>query len=146
MFNENNPQYLRFTNIKWEDPPPHAGSTEGRTELRINEHLTFTDIPPEAHNYTLNGLSPLDWIVKQYVVRQDYVDPDTNKIKTNRTGKPLENIDGIINDPNNLFTENYTIINLIEQVVQLSITTAELTDKLDEIEYWDGKPQTQDVL
>ena len=158
VFDPSNPEHYKFTNIKWEDPPPKLKSGQAttstntkscKTALRINHHLTLAGIPAEAHKYELNGLSPLDWIEKQYVVRQDYVDLQKSKIKTSRSGK-LYNANGqetkdrtqavgIINDPNFLFSEPDGIVKLIERVTQMSVETAELISKLEKETYDDGK-------
>lgn len=156
VFDPSNPEHYKFANIKWEDPPPKlksgqattSSNTESsKTALRINDQLILAGIPAEAHKYKLNGLSPLDWIEKQYVVRQDYVDPLKGKIKTSKSGKLYDangqetndrtQAAGIINDPNSLFSEPDGIVKLIERVTQMSIETAELISQL-EIETYDG--------
>ena len=51
------------------------------TELKYNGHITIKNIPPEAHEYIVNGRSPLGWIIDQYQVS---IDKDSG-IKTTRT-------------------------------------------------------------
>ena len=41
------------------------------TELKYNGHITIKNIPPEAHEYIVNGRSPLGWIIDQYQVSID---------------------------------------------------------------------------
>ena len=162
VFDPSNPEHYRFRNIKWEDPPPKSKKgqqltssnfSDYKTALRINRYLTLSGIPVEAHDYKLNGLSPLDWIVKQYVIRQDYVDPKTGKIKTSKSGDIYDakgnktedstQAAGIINDPNNLFAEPDGIVKLIEQATQLSIETSAIISQLSKEPYDDGKPVLQ---
>lgn len=164
VFDPSNPEHYRFRNIKWEDPPPKSKKGQQltssdfsgyKTALRINRHLTLSGIPAEAHDYKLNGLSPLDWIAKQYVIRQDYVDPKTGKIKTSKSGDIYDargnktedstQAAGIINDPNNLFAEPDGIVKLIEQATQLSIETSAVISQLSKEPYDDGKPVPQYV-
>ena len=123
----------RFTNINF------AGkkSNPDKSVMVINSHLSVAGIPEEAHNYKLNGLSPLEWVAKMYVIRHDYVENKGkgNKIKTTRTGEIKTDVKGVINDPNNLFSENYTIVDLIKQAAQVGVETDILKRKLEDVEY-----------
>ena len=123
----------RFTNINF------AGKKNNpdKSVIVINSHLSVSGIPEEAHSYKLNGLSPLEWIAKMYVIRHDYVvnEGKGNKIKTKRTGEIKPDVKGVINDPNNLFTEDYTIVDLIKQAAQVAVETDKLAKKLEDVEY-----------
>ena len=52
-----------------------------KSELIINDHIRLTSIPAEAHQYEVNGRTPLEWLIDRYRITQD-----THS--------------GIINDPN----------------------------------------------
>ena len=61
--------------MKWAD--------DNRTTLIVNEHIQLADIPPEAHEYQVNGRTPMEWFIDRYQVKQP------RRI-------------GIVNDPNGL--------------------------------------------
>ena len=52
-----------------------------KSELIINDHIRLTSIPAEAHQYEVNGRTPLEWLIDRYRITQD-------------------NHSGIVNDPN----------------------------------------------
>lgn len=39
--------------------------------LIVNDHVRLDSIPPEAHDYVVNGRSPLGWFIDRYKVKQD---------------------------------------------------------------------------
>ena len=88
------------------------------TELKYNSHITITNIPPEAHEYIVNGRSPLGWLIDQYQVS---VDKDS-KIK---------------NDPNDWCREHNNpryILELILRVIEVSVRTVRIVKGLPNIE------------
>ena len=88
------------------------------TELKYNSHITITNIPPEAHEYIVNGRSPLGWIIDQYQVS---VDKDS----------------GIKNDPNDWCREHNNpryILELILRVIEVSVRTVRIVKGLPNIE------------
>ena len=52
-----------------------------KTTLRINEHMSLSGIPAEAHRYVVNGRTPLEWYIDRYKIKRDKES-------------------GIVNDPN----------------------------------------------
>ena len=54
-----------------------------KTVLELNEHAKLTGIPSEAHEYQVNGRTPLEWFIDRYRIVQDKES-------------------GIVNDPNRL--------------------------------------------
>jgi predicted helicase len=42
-----------------------------KTELRVNDSLALTGIPPAVFNYRLGNRSALDWVIDQYRVTED---------------------------------------------------------------------------
>ena len=88
------------------------------TELKYNAHITIKDIPPEAHEYIVNGRSPLGWIIDQYQVS---IDKDS----------------GIKNDPNDWCREHNNpryILELIMRVIEVSVRTVKIVKGLPKVE------------
>ena len=88
------------------------------TELKYNGHITIKNIPPEAHEYIVNGRSPLGWIIDQYQVS---IDKDS----------------GIKNDPNDWCREHNNpryILELIMRVIEVSVRTVRIVKELPMVE------------
>lgn len=88
------------------------------TELKYNGHITIKNIPPEAHEYIVNGRSPLGWIIDQYQVS---IDKDS----------------GIKNDPNDWCREHGNpryILELILRVIEVSARTMAIVKGLPKVE------------
>ena len=88
------------------------------TELKYNGHITIKNIPPEAHEYIVNGRSPLGWIIDQYQVS---IDKDS----------------GIKNDPNDWCREHNNpryILELILRVIEVSVRTVRIVNGLPKAE------------
>ena len=77
-----------------------------KTELRVNESLMLTGIPPAVFDYRLGNRSALDWVIDQYRVTED-------------------SRSGIVSDPNREDDEQY-IVRLVGQVVQVSVETVKI--------------------
>ena len=75
-----------------------------RTELIVNEHIRLGNIPPEAHEYVVNGRTPLEWFIDRY------------KITTDKRS-------GIVNDPNGWFSQPEDLIAAIRRIVHVSVQT-----------------------
>ena len=87
--------------------------SKDKTQIKYNEFLTLTGIPPEVFEYRLGNRSALDWIIDQY------------QIKTDKRS-------GIINDPNRLDGEEY-IVRLIKQVITISLETVQIVKNLPDL-------------
>ncbi len=88
------------------------------TELQYNSHVKITNIPAEAHEYIVNGRSPLGWMIDQYQV---YIDKDS----------------GIKNDPNEWCQEHDNpryILELILRLIEVSVRTMEIVKNLPKVE------------
>ncbi len=88
------------------------------TELKYNSHITIKNIPPEAHEYIVNGRSPLGWMIDQYQVS---IDKDS----------------GIKNDPNDWCREHNNpryILGLILRVIEVSVRTVRIVEGLPKVE------------
>lgn len=82
-----------------------------RTELIVNEHLRLVGIPPKAHEYQVNGRTPLEWLIDRYRVTQDKES-------------------GIINDPNKWFDDPRDLIATIRRIVYVSVETVDIVSGL----------------
>ena len=95
--------------MKWKDKTK-------KNILIINEHVMLTGIPEEAHNYVVNGRTPLGWFINRYKI------------------KPPEKNNGILNDANAWFENPRDLITAIERIVHVSVESARIIDNLpDEI-------------
>lgn len=84
--------------------------SKDKTQLKYNEFLTLSGIPPEAYEYRLGNRSALEWVVDQY------------RVSTDKRS-------GIVNDPNREDDPEY-IVRLVGQVVTVSVETVRLVREL----------------
>ena len=83
---------------------------DGNT-LVVNEHVRLAGIPPEAHEYQVNGRTPLGWFIDRYHVKTD-------------KGS------GIVNDPNGWFDEPRDLVPAVRRIVHVSVATAAIVKSL----------------
>jgi len=88
--------------------PDVVTPVEGRSTVIYNSHITVSDIPDEAYEYTLGSSSGVEWVMERYQVKVD----KASQIK---------------NDPNDWSREvedpRY-ILDLLARVVRVSVETA----------------------
>ncbi len=84
--------------------------SKDKTQLKYNDFLTLSGIPPEVYEYRLGNRSALEWVIDQY------------RVSTDKRS-------GIVNDPNREDDPEY-IVRLIGQVVTVSIETVKLVREL----------------
>lgn len=84
---------------------------DDHTVLIYNENLVIKDIPEAAQRYTVNGRSPLEWVIDRYQVKTDKAS-------------------GIVNDPNEYSDDPRYIVDLIEKLIRVSMETMEIVDQL----------------
>ena len=84
--------------------------SKDKTQLRYNEFLSLSGIPPEVYEYRLGNRSALEWVVDQYRVSTDARS-------------------GIVNDPNREDDPEY-IVRLVGKVVTVSVETVRLVKEL----------------
>ena len=84
-----------------------------KTVLVVNDHVRVTGIPAEAHQYQVNGRTPVEWFIDRYRVKQD-------------------SQSGIVNDPNGWFEDPRDLITAIRRIVHVSITTHRIVEGLPE--------------
>ena len=87
---------------------------DDHTVLIYNENLVIKDIPEAAQRYTVNGRSPLEWVIDRYQVKTD---------KASSIG----------NDPNEYSDDPRYIVDLIEKLIRVSMETMEIIDQLPSI-------------
>ena len=82
--------------------------------LVVNPSLTLASIPKEAHEYVVNGRTPLGWLIERY------------QVSTHAES-------GIRNDPNKWGEEHgypEYIVELVKRIVRLSVETVRLVGEL----------------
>ena len=80
---------------------------EDRSILEVNDHVKVSGIPRSAHEYQVNGRTPLEWCIDRYRVVQDKES-------------------GIVNDPNGWFEEPAGLITAIRRIVHVSVETSRI--------------------
>ncbi len=139
-FRDDNLSHWRFTKIQYAKKSQGRKTIRDKTQIVVNPMLTISGIPEEVHEYQLNDRSPLDWVIDRYMIKQWYKDPKTGNLRTNSTGIPIKGVEGIINDPNDLFADPRDFVHFVEQLVELSLETNKLVGELSKLEYDDGLP------
>jgi predicted helicase len=114
---EQQPEY-RLKHIENKDLPidwrvEKMRLSKDKTQIKYNDFLTLTGIPPETFEYKLGNRSALDWIIDQYQVSTD-------------------KRSSITNDPNRLDDEEY-IVRLIKQVITVSLETVKIVKGLPDL-------------
>jgi predicted helicase len=114
---EQQPEY-RLKHIENKDLPidwrvEKMRLSKDKTQIKYNDFLTLTGIPPETFEYKLGNRSALDWIIDQHQVSTD-------------------KRSGITNDPNRLDDEEY-IVRLIKQVITVSLETVKIVKGLPDL-------------
>ena len=90
-----------------------------KTMLKVNDSLTLAGIPSEAFEYRLGNRSALEWVIDQYQVKTDARS-------------------AITSDPNGYSEDEQYIVNLVGQVVSVSVETANLVEALSELPFREG--------
>ena len=97
--------------IKWgKRKDPETGKYL-RSPSRI-VHGTSKDA--DAQRYTVNGRSPLEWVIDRYQVKTDKAS-------------------GVVNDPNEYSDDPRYIVDLIEKLIRVSMETMEIVDQLPSV-------------
>lgn len=82
-----------------------------RSVLRVNDLIGLAGVPAEAHEYQVNGRTPLEWFIDRYRVKQD-------------------RRSGIVNDPNGWFGDSRDLIAAIRRIVHVSAETVRIVQGL----------------
>ena len=86
-------------------------ATPAKTTLIINEHVSLTGIPQAAHQYVVNGRTPLEWLIDRYRIKRDKES-------------------GILNDPNGWFENPRDLVTAIERIVYVSVESTRIIEGL----------------
>jgi predicted helicase len=96
-----------------------------KSAVIVNEHLTLTGIPDEAHEYLLGSRSALDWILERYQIKKDKAS-------------------GIVNDPNDWGKEHGDpryIVDLVGRITRVSVETVAIVKSLPPLDILEtGQP------
>ncbi len=116
---ESQPKYNELKYIETPDIPidwrvEKMKLSRDKTQLVYNDFLTIDGIPAEAFDYRLGTRSALEWVIDQYRVKVD-------------------KRSGIVNDPNRADAPRY-IVDLIGQVISVSLQTVEIVGGLPELD------------
>ena len=77
-----------------------------KDSILFNSHITISNIPTTAYDYTVNDKSAIEWVMERYRVTTD---KDS----------------GIVNDPNDWEGGRY-VLDLVLRVIGLSVETVEV--------------------
>ena len=103
-----NPYQLDYQAMKW------GGTSKepDRSVLHVTPSVTLSGIPDEAHEYVVNGRTPLEWAVDRLQISQ-------------------HNESKIVNDPNAWFAENPAeLVAHLKRLVHVSVETTRIVDGL----------------
>ena len=84
-----------------------------KSALIVNDHIRLGGIPVEAHQYRVNGRTPIEWFIDRYRITRDKES-------------------GIVNDPNGWFGDPREQIAAIRRIVRVSVETARTVAGLPE--------------
>ena len=105
---EPQPRHFRLTDKKM------RFADDEKTTLRINEHVSLSGIPAEAHRYVVNGRTPLEWYIDRYRIKKDKES-------------------GIVNDPNGWFADPRDLVAAIERIVHVSVESTRIIEGLPRV-------------
>ncbi|MCD7799229.1 MAG: N-6 DNA methylase, partial [Akkermansiaceae bacterium] len=83
-----------------------------------NKSTVLKGIPPEAHDYIVNGKSAIEWVMERY------------QVKTDKES-------GLLNDPNDWCREHHEpryILGLLRRVIRVSVETVRIVQSLPGLE------------
>ena len=92
----------------------HPDGSEDRSVLLVNSRCRLLNIPPEAHEYTVSGRSPMQWAIDSLRVKHDKAS-------------------GIVDDPNGWHIwadEPFNLIRHLRRLVRVSVETARIVASL----------------
>ena len=84
-----------------------------KTTPIVNDFIRLSGIPVAAHQYQVNGRTPLEWFIDRYRITRDKES-------------------GIVNDPNGWFDDPRDLIAAIRRIVHVSVETVHVVEHLPE--------------
>jgi predicted helicase len=116
----NNMKFAKFpSNFGGVDACGRGGLKYDKTKIIYNNHITLENIPLVAYEYIVNGKSAIEWIMDRYCISEDKKS-------------------GIVNDANDWCEESGNpryIIDLLHSIINLSVKTVEIVNKLPKMEF-----------
>lgn len=100
-----------------------------KTQVVVNDTLTLRGIPLEAHNYVVNGRSPIEWLLDRYQVKTDKASGlvnDPNLWSPN----PPDSSTSSVSPGASVSPSGAYIPDLLKRLVTLSLKTQELIARL----------------
>jgi predicted helicase len=91
-------------------------SSADKSVIRYNRYITVTNIPLEAYDFKVNGRSAIEWVMNQY---RFAIDKDTQ----------------ILSDPNLYSSDPKWILNLLLNVISLSMESREIYQGLPKFDF-----------
>ena len=82
-----------------------------RDTIVVNNYVTLSGIPDDAHRYQVNGRSAIEWILDRYQMRTDKAS-------------------GIVNDPNTWSDDPRYIVDLLARIVRVSVESVAIIEGL----------------
>ena len=77
---------------------------KSKGRLKINDCVAITGIPPEAHEYVVNGRAPIGWFIDRYRI-------------TTQKGS------GMVNDPTACFEDPSDLIAAFRRIAHVGVET-----------------------
>ena len=111
------PSQWKFYKLKFAKTKTNMNTCVDQSKIVVNDLVTVHGIPPEAHDYKINGRSPIEWFVYRCRIRKD---------------TPSQ----IVDDPNTLFVNDHKdpcpdkLLAIIERLVYISIETKKIVDQM----------------
>ncbi|MEH0057957.1 type ISP restriction/modification enzyme [Auritidibacter ignavus] len=105
--------FYRVQKLRWGG----KSRTPNKTQIVVNDNITLTGIPDEAHEYMLGSRSALEWILDRY------------QVKTDKDS-------GIVNDPSDWGLEHGNpryIVDLIKKITYVSVETVKIVNSLPKL-------------
>lgn len=100
--------------MRWGKKTINSKKADDKSVLIVNPRIRLTQIPDQAHQYTISGRTPLEWAIGSLKVK---VDKDS----------------GIVNDPNGWVAwqqEPFELICHLKRLIYLSVRSTEIIDSL----------------
>ena len=88
-------------------------ANDEKTVLIVNDFIRLSGIPAAAHQYQVNGRTPLEWFIDRYRITRDKES-------------------GIVNDPNGWFDDPHDLMTAIRRIVHVSVETVRIVEHLPE--------------
>jgi predicted helicase len=90
------------------------GKNGDKSVISFNQFITLSEIPLDLYSYSVNGKSPIEWVMDRYMVKED---ADS----------------GIINDPNSFSDDPKYVLNLLLSVMEMTRRILELQKSLPKL-------------